>query len=280
MVNQSNYQKDDVEACLSVMVELMTLLGEFRDYFVIVGGWVPYFLIGERGEKHTGSLDIDVAVDFRNVPDVTYRTILQLMKNRGYEQNIEQPFIFYRTIKSESGIIMKVQIDLLAAEYGGTGRRHRTQKIQDVRARKARGADLAFQYSSIVKLKRKMPDGAENEVVLKVADVIPFLVMKGMAMWDRYSEKDAYDVYFIIRNYQGGITELAKHFKAHISNSLVREGLGKICAKFSSMDSPGPVWVANFLEIGDEEEKDRVKRDVFERVNTFLAALGIKPFEN
>ncbi len=46
MVNQSNYPKDEVEACLSVMVELMTLFGEFRDYFVIVGGWVPYFLVG------------------------------------------------------------------------------------------------------------------------------------------------------------------------------------------------------------------------------------------
>jgi hypothetical protein len=201
------------------------------------------------------------------------------MKRRGYEKSQEQPFIFFRSIKSEAGILMKVQIDLLAGEYGGTGKGHRTQKIQDVRARKARGADLAFHHSSFVKLKRRMPDGAENEVVLKVADVIPFLVMKGMAMWDRYSEKDAYDVYFLIRNYKGGITELVKHFKAHLSNSLIQEGLSKIRSKFLSIDSPGPVWVANFFEIDDDEEKERIKRDVFERVNAFLNALGIKSFE-
>lgn len=279
MVTQANYPKTEIEACLSVMVELMTLLGEFRDHLVIVGGWVPYFLIGEKGAKHTGSLDIDLALDFRNIPDVTYRTILQLMKKRGYEKNPQQPFIFYRTIKDETGTLTKVQVDFLAGEYGGTGKTHRTQKVQDVRARKARGAELAFQYNSMVKLKRRMPDGAENEVIIKVADAIPFLVMKGMAIWERYSEKDAYDIYFLIRNYQGGTNELVKHFQAHLSYYLIQEGLGKICAKFSTVDSPGPVWAANFLEIDSEEEKERVKRDVFERVNAFLDALRIKPFK-
>jgi len=55
--------------------------------------------------------------------------------------------------------------------------------------------------------------------------------------------------------------------------------LGKICAKFSTIDSPGTVWAANFLEIDDEEEKERVKRDAFERVNAFLNELRIKPFK-
>ena len=38
MVNQSNHLKDEVDACLSVMVELMTLLG------VIFFLFVPLFL--------------------------------------------------------------------------------------------------------------------------------------------------------------------------------------------------------------------------------------------
>ncbi|MCP4149217.1 MAG: hypothetical protein GY757_15830 [bacterium] len=157
------------------MVELMTILGEFREYFVIVGGWVPYFLMGDLGKRHTGSLDIDVAIDFKNVPDITYRTILEMMEKRGYEKNKEQPFIFYRTVQEDSGTPIKVQIDLLAGEYGGTGKSHRTQKIQDTRARKARGADLAFQYCARVPLRKKMPDGAVNEITLKVADIILFL---------------------------------------------------------------------------------------------------------
>ena len=44
MVTKADYPKDEVEACLSVMVEVMTVLGEFRDSIALVGGWVPYFL--------------------------------------------------------------------------------------------------------------------------------------------------------------------------------------------------------------------------------------------
>lgn len=278
MVTKSDYPKDEVEGCLSVMVEVVTLLGEFRDHIALVGGWVPYFLFEEKKQEHIGSLDIDIVLDFKKISLDTYRTILRLLKERGYEQG-EQPFIFYRTINTEAGAPLTVEIDFLAGEYGGTGKTHRTQKAQDVRARKARGADLVFQHSFSVKLCGKMPDGAKNEVTIKVADVVPFLVMKGMALWEKYKEKHAYDIYFTILRYPAGIQELAEVFKPFKSSQLVREGLSKIRAKFIDIDAPGPVWVVNFLEIDDEEEKERVKRDVFERVNAFLDALDIEPFQ-
>jgi hypothetical protein len=123
-----------------------------------------------------------------------------------------------------------------------------------------------------------MPDGATNEVIIKVADIIPFLVMKGVAIGERYKEKDAYDIYSAILHYPGGIQQLIEVFRPFRSNKLVREGLGKIKTKFKEIDSQGPIWVTNFEEIiDDEEEKERVKRDVFERVNAFLDGLGIEP---
>ena len=67
-------------------------------------------------------------------------------------------------------------------------------------------------------------------------------------------------------------------FQPFKSNKLVREGIGKIRTKFKDVESPGPVWVTNFEEIDDEEEKERVKRDAFERINAFLDALHIEPF--
>lgn len=59
----------------------------------------------------------------------------------------------------------------------------------------------------------------------------------------------------------------------------MREGLGKIKAKFKDIDAPGPVWLINFEDIDDEEEKERVSRDAYERVNTFLDPLGIEEFK-
>ena len=277
MVTRSNYPKNEVEACLSVLVEFMTLLGEYRESIVLIGGWVPYFLIERKKHEHVGSLDIDAAFDFNTISSEAYNTILKLLEKRGYQEG-NQPFIFHRTIKVESGIEVTVEINLLAGEYGGTSKSHRTQKIQDVRARKARGCDLVFEHNFLNIITAKMPDQATNQLTIKIADVIPFLVMKGMALWDRYKEKDAYDIYFTISNYPGGIQTLVNMFKPVKSNRLVTEGLGKIKSKFIDIESPGPIWVVNFEEITDEEEKEIVKRDVFERVNTFLDALQIKPF--
>lgn len=278
MVTRADYPKDEVEACLSVMVEVMTVLGEFRDSIALVGGWVPYFLIEEKKEEHPGSLDIDIAFDFEKISDRTYQTILQLLEARGYGQG-EQPFIFKRIVPVKGREPVTVEINLLAREYGGTGKSRRTQRVQDVRARKARGCDLVFEHTFSARLLWNMPDGARNEVLMRVANSLPFLVMKGMALWDRYKEKDAYDIYFSVLHYPGGIRELAKAFEPFKANRLVLEGLGKIKARFNDVNAPGPVWVANFLEIDDEEEKERIKRDVFERVNAFLEALDIKEFQ-
>jgi hypothetical protein len=277
MVTRSDYPKNEVDACLSVLVEFMTLLGEFKDSIVLVGGWVPYFLIEEGKQEHTGSLDIDAALDFKSISSETYSTILKLLKERGYEET-EQPYVFNRTVETETGGQVTVKINLLAGEYGGTSKSHRTQKVQDVRARKARGCDLAFDQNFSVTLSSRMPDGAKNEVTIRIAEIVPFLVMKGMALWDRYKEKDAYDIYFAILYYPGGVQKLVSVFDSFKSNKLIREGLGKIRTKFKDVESPGPVWVTNFEEIDDEEEKERVRRDAFERVNVFLDTLDIMPF--
>jgi len=278
MVIRYDYSKKEVGACLSVLVELMTILGEFRDNIVLVGGWIPYFLMEKNRHEHVGSLDIDIALDFQKISSDTYNTILQLLKSKGYEKG-KQPFIFYRTIPTENGGNITVEVDLLTGEYGGTGKSHRTQSIQDIKARKARGCDLVFKQNCLLLISANMPDGALNEVSVKVATIIPFLVMKGMCMWDRYKEKDAYDIYFTILHYPGGINELVKIFQSFKSNKPVREGLGKIKAKFKDINAPGPVWLINFEEIDDEEEKERVKRDAYERINAFLDTLGIEEFK-
>jgi len=63
-VTKSDYKFNEVQICMSVMVELMTVIGELRDHVVLVGGWVPYFLLKESQDEHTGSIDIDLAFDF------------------------------------------------------------------------------------------------------------------------------------------------------------------------------------------------------------------------
>jgi hypothetical protein len=193
---------------------------------------------------------------------------------RGYRQDNEQPYRFWRMVMV-GGRPLEVAVDLLAGEYEGTSQRHRTQKIQDVRARKARGCELAFQHAAEVLIDGTLPDGAQDSAVVRIAAIIPFLAMKGMAMASRLKEKDPWDVYYCVRNFPGGPEALAAELKPHLRNSLIREGLRHIAEEFSSPDHFGPRSVAAFDEISDPEERAVVERDAYERVQDVLRRLGI-----
>jgi hypothetical protein len=226
-------------------------------------------------DPHVGSLDIDVALDFSKIPDDTYQTILKAFLKRGYTQDKEQPFRFFRKVKIEGAEPINVEVDLMAGEYGGTGKGHRTQKIQDVRARKARGCDLAFDAAVTVTLDGNLPDGGKDTASFKVAGIFSFLVMKGMAMYERMKEKDAYDIYYCVEHFPGGVEGLAAEFKSFLKNKLVIEGLGKIKNKFASVEHIGPKWVADFLEVTEREDRDIIMRRAYEKVNELLDLLHI-----
>jgi hypothetical protein len=269
MVTFRDYVEDAVEAARSVMIELTHLLGEYRDDIVIIGGWVPPLLLGHDAE-HVGSMDVDLALDHRTLSEAGYRTIGQALAGAGYAQDSEQPFIFRKTV-ARRGREVEVQVDLLAGEYEGTGRRRRTQRTQDVRPRKARGCDLAFDGPVDVCVKGTLPDGSMDSVLVRVAAIGPFIAMKGMAMRDRLKQKDPYDIYFLLRN--APMDDIIKSVRFLRDHGLVREALGIISEKFATPDHVGPQHVADFLEEHDPEMRDILVRDAYERVQALLRAL-------
>ena len=168
---------------------------------------------------------------------------------------------------------VKVQVDFLAGEYQGTSKSHRHQKVQTLKARKARGSDLVFKMSEQVKIEGHLPNGAADSAMVKVAGIVPFIVMKAMALADRLKAKDAWDLRFCLTNFPGGNEALALAFKPHLHNKLVQEALTKIADKFKSPAHFGPQSVANFDDIPPGDDRDFRVRDAFERVDNFLQRL-------
>ena len=169
-----------------------------------------------------------------------------------------------------------MEVDILAGEYEGTGRSRRHQRVQSIRARKARGCDLAFVMYEEVSVTGTLPGGGKDTVTLRVASVVSFLVMKGMALEDRIKEKDAWDIYHCLRSYPGGLDSLVAKIKPHIGNKMVKEGFEKIGTKFASIEHVGPQWIADFDEIDDPEEREIRVRDAFERVDYLLRKLDLR----
>jgi len=273
-----DYSADQIAAAKSVLLELVRLLGEYHDDIVVVGGWVPEFILPAYPNRHVGTLDVDLALNHAKVQEVGYETIRRLLLKRGYEPHKQQPFIFFRTVLV-AGKSIRVEVDFLAGEYGGTGRSHRTQRIQDSRARKARGCDLAFEMFTEVRVEGTLPDGGRDSASVLVASIVPFLVMKGMALHERLKEKDAWDIYFALTNYPGGVDALVAEARPHIGDSLVREGFAKIGEKFASPEHVGPSFVADFEDVYDLDQRLLLRRDAYERADYFLRELGFRSDE-
>src|SRR3972149_9393841 len=275
MVTRRDYTSEGVEAVRSVLIELVHLLSEYKDDIVLIGGWIPEVLLPHDSGPHVGSMDVDIALNHQNIRDEGYKMIQDILQSRGYQQG-DQPFIFFRHVKIGDHEV-KVQVDLLPGDYEGTSKGHRHQKVQGVQARKVRGCDLAFEMSKEIRIEGTLPSGAHDAVTVRVASIVPFFVMKGMAMETRMKEKDAWDIYYCLINYPGGIEALSEEFKPHMHHGLVKEGLQKIADKFSSAKAFGPKAVSDFEEIDDPDEQERIQRDAYERVNALLNKLGIKP---
>lgn len=139
---------------------------------------------------------------------------------------------------------------------------------------KARGLDLATWFHGKIRVSGTLPDGGRNEVEVTIPTIPAFLCMKGILLVDRMKDKDAYDVYFCVANFPDGLSSLAAEFRPMLSNNLVREGLGNLRAKFSTIEDISPVWAARAAAEGGADEVF-ARRDAFEQVNRLLDLLKI-----
>ncbi|MEZ0372707.1 MAG: hypothetical protein ACAI44_26690 [Candidatus Sericytochromatia bacterium] len=272
-ISRNDYPKTEIEAAHAVMLELFHLLGAYREQIALIGGWVPYLLLPGSEPAHVGSTDIDLALNHLELGETDYRTIGQLLQSRGYQRSDAQPFSYHRTFEIASGPIT-VQVDLLAGEYQGTGRKRRTQRVQDVQPRKARGCDLVFEQCEELSIQGNLPGGGLDRERIRVAGIAPFLVMKSMALRDRMKEKDAYDIYYCLKNWPSGPSGVAAAFAAIRTHGLVDEAFGILDEKFHSPEFVGCRFVSDFEDLFDPEDMELLRRDVYEQVHAFLLAVG------
>ena len=107
---------DPTSASHAVLIEVMNVLGAFRDEIVLVGGWVPDLLYPHRG--HMGSLDVDLAVSRKSLDANVYQTILNRMLTANYSHHTS-PTHFTKTV---AGVEEPVKVDLVAGQYEGAGK--------------------------------------------------------------------------------------------------------------------------------------------------------------
>ena len=265
--NSLDYSEGQKEAAHRILVELVNLFDAYKDDIRIVGGWVPDLMFPNEG--HIGSVDVDVLINHLMLKDSGYQSMAKILLKNGYVEHPEKYFSFVKDVIVDD-ITYAVDVDILAGMYGGTQSKKRSQHVQGIKALKATGGDFAFNFKpQEILVEAKRPDGAVDVAHINVVAVVPYLVMKTAAM-GRGKAKDAYDIYFLLKHYAGGVKELSKEFDDSRDLPTIKEMKQKLSEKFASENHAGPVDVSDFMMIEDQEEIEMTRRDAYEQVRSLL----------
>ena len=131
----------------------------------------------------------------------------------------------------------------------------------------------------MVAIDSEMPDGGHNRVHIAVASIPALLAMKGYAIANRQKPKDAYDIYFCIRNFPDGLDGLVAETKPLLEVDTARKGYLLIAEKFRDVNDFGPTKVRQFVEGSDalgERTAEQWQQDAFGQVNAWLVELGLR----
>lgn len=265
-----DYSEGQKTAAYMVLGEIVNLLNEFADNIRIIGGWVPTLLYPDS--DHIGSIDVDVLLNQLKIKKAeSYKTIKRLLMQNGYKKHPKKYFTFVKTVVVQ-GVPYDVDVDFLSGKYGGDGG-NVSKHIDGIKTLPATGGNFAFEFPPTdVKIEYTRPDGALDSGHVHVISVVPYLVMKSMAL-GRGKPKDAYDIYCTIDNYPGGVKALAEEFVPYIGKELVQKMKDKLQEKFASINHAGPVDIVSFLGISDEEEIARVKQDAYQKVKYLIGKM-------
>ena len=85
----SEYDDRTTAAVKSVLVEIGQILGSFKGRFAIVGGAVPWLLLGNEDMPHVGTLDVDLGLDAAALGDGEYVHLVKALLGHGYVQRKE-----------------------------------------------------------------------------------------------------------------------------------------------------------------------------------------------
>lgn len=276
----SDYDDRTTVAVKSVLVEIGQILGSYRGKFAVIGGAVPWLLLNEADMPHVGTLDVDLSLKADALGDGEYAQLVQSLLNQGYNQREHlRRFQLVRTVPAQDGgPDIDVVIDFLMprdAEIADNA----PPLLANFAVQRADGADLALRFYQFVAIDGDMPDGGGNRVQIAVASIPALLAMKGYAINNRHKRKDAYDIYYCIRNYTGGVDALAEASRPLLEFDSARTGYLHISEKFRHVSDFGPTSVRQFVDRPDlrgERTADQWQQDAFGQVDAWLRALDLR----
>lgn len=273
----SGYHPRDRDSVYATCLYVATKLGDLIDETVIVGGLVPSLLIDQRSLKttthrHVGTMDLDVGLALAIFDEQRYEALTERLRKAGFEpdenENGQKTRQRWR-IEREA----RVTVDFLIAPSLPGDKPGRIRNIEsDFAAIIAPGLHLAFADRVKLRIDGRTIAGESASREIWVAGPAAYVVLKALALKNRGENKDAYDLFYVLRYFEAGLGDIASRLERFGNDRSAHEALAVLREDFSEVDSVGPIRIAEFLTGGPDDDVQADVRgivlDLLERLDS------------
>lgn len=266
-----------IERCL---LHIATVLSDLmRDSVVVVGGLVPRLLMPHGTlpygtAVHPGTTDLDLGLRLALLVEERYRNISRRLRDAGFEMDVNETGNPTRQRWRREALGSEMaRVDFLIPPTSEDAVPGSIQHLEsDFAAFIIPGVEMAFADQVSVALNGRTLDDEVAQRDVRVCGPAAFVALKALAFDGRGYPKDAYDLFYVLRNFGSGPRDVARRFGLIASDPKAREALSILERDFLDVDAPGAVRAARFLA-GDPD--DALRADVAAFVGDFLDAVGV-----
>lgn len=274
-ITAAGYPPGYVDHVRATCLYVATKLGDLTDDLVVVGGLVPSLIVDQERladgvEAHVGTMDLDVGLAVALLDQGRYRELSERLRRSGFRPDTnERGNATRQRWKIER--LAKVTLDFLIAPTRPDDRGGALRAIEpDFAAMIAPGLHLAFVDRQRITLTGRTIMGEDAEREIWVCGPAAYIVLKALAFSLRGENKDAYDLYYVARNFGTGVGEVGGLLRAIVDDPYTEKAIDVLRQDFTAHNGLGPRRVAQFIAGGPD---DTIQADVVGYVGELLRAL-------
>jgi hypothetical protein len=250
----AGYPPDQIARVKATCLYLATKLGDLMPELVVVGGLVPSLLIDQQNlpenvTPHVGTLDLDLGLAFALVGEQRYQEVAERLRNAKFtpDKNDEGKPTRQRWRISDPPVTVDFLIEPEESTEAQAGWLFPLTK--DWAAIIAPGLHLAFKNNQAVTLTGQTIAGetVRQGREIRVCGAGAFVVLKALAFHIRGENKDAYDLFYLLRNYGRGISDVVAQLRPLLADASAIRAMEYLRGDFQDSDSTGPRRAAEFL---------------------------------
>lgn len=251
------YRGEHLALVRSTCLYIATKLGDLMDGLVVVGGLVPSLLVdqesGEAGfERHAGTMDLDIGLTTALLDRGKYREISDRLRRAGFAPDDNAAG---NPTRQRWKIVAreKVTIDFLISPTSPEERGGSLRDLEpDFAAVVAPGMHLAFRDRVRVSLSGQTIVGEDAAREIWVCGAGAFVVLKALAFDLRGENKDAYDLFYLLRNYGASIDNVVEVLRPLLDDENTVRAIEILRRDFLIDNGVGPRRVAEFQTGGPD----------------------------